>query len=213
MDKTALVLCASDRLEKARELEEIHAGFMTHNICAIIEDNNILHVTVEYLTTRLRDTAIEHNLRHPDLKVPLPYLFGEARGSFIFRTSNPLEAFPLADVSNLTRVNSAIFTDDYIISISRKYDKRYEWERIISEVNKLLILIDDRSVLLNIGNMVIGTKEEFWFSLFSEVCLNGHRTAMALVKHITSRLDQIEQLYYEGIRVMEKIKSDYANNF
>jgi hypothetical protein len=208
-DKTSLVLCASDRLEKARELKTLQAGFMTHNICSILDDHNIIHVTVEYLVNRLRRVAFEHNEIYPEMRVPVPYLFGEARGSFIFRTANPLEAFPLAEISNSMRVNSAMFQDNYIIAVSQQYPAPYKWARIVSEINDSLQSVDKFSSILNIGDLVLGTKEEFWFSVFYEACLNGHRTTMALIKQITIHIKSVDQLYYDGIRAMEGIKEDY----
>ncbi len=85
-----LVLMASDRLERARELEELEGGFLTRNIISAIEEN--FHdvdksgdgkLSLQELVHWLKEKAIQHNQRFPDRKVPYPYTFGQEKGDFI----------------------------------------------------------------------------------------------------------------------------------
>lgn len=80
-----LVLCASDHLERTRELAEIGAGFMTHHMCAILEAPRPASMTLIDLAAELKRRAAIHNARQPKAKVPLPYLFGSDRSTFVIK--------------------------------------------------------------------------------------------------------------------------------
>lgn len=84
-----LVIMASDRLEKARELEELEGGFLTVNICSAL--SNCFHaadtdddsrLSIQELMQWLQKKALEHNQSFPEKTVPYPYTFGQERGSF-----------------------------------------------------------------------------------------------------------------------------------
>lgn len=85
-----LVLMASDRLERARELEELEGGFLTKNIVSAVDEN--FHrvdksedgkISLNELVSWLQEKARLHNEACPKKKVPYPYTFGQERGDFI----------------------------------------------------------------------------------------------------------------------------------
>lgn len=86
-----VVLMASDRIEKARELKSLEGSFLTASLCEALssniteadkdEDNRI---SIEDLRQYLQDEAKQHNNDNPAiLSVPIPYIFGQLRGDFI----------------------------------------------------------------------------------------------------------------------------------
>lgn len=86
-----LVLMASDRLERAREIEELRGGFLTNNIISAVEES--FHevdqsgdgkLSLQELVSWLQNKAKRHNATFPNMKVPYPYTFGQERGEFIF---------------------------------------------------------------------------------------------------------------------------------
>ncbi|MBD1806315.1 SUMF1/EgtB/PvdO family nonheme iron enzyme [Microcoleus sp. FACHB-SPT15] len=106
-----LVLMASDRLERARELEELEGGFLTTNICSALGDkfheadeNNDNKLSIQELMQWLTERAREHNRQFSDKRVPYPYTFGQERGNFFLSrddsTWTPYE-IPWADGSTM----------------------------------------------------------------------------------------------------------------
>jgi hypothetical protein len=106
-----LVLMASDRFERAREVEGLRGSFLTTNICAALDDNLYDadidldgRLSVSDLMRWLEQRATEHNKRFPHLEVPTPYLFGQQKGQFFLTWEEsdwlPCE-FPSADGSTL----------------------------------------------------------------------------------------------------------------
>lgn len=84
-----LVLMASDRFEKARELDTLKGGFLTANICAALgekfheaDKTGDGRLSLQELMQWLKERAIAHNAQYPDKKVPYPYTFGQERGDF-----------------------------------------------------------------------------------------------------------------------------------
>lgn len=82
-----LVLCASDRLERARELDALKGSFLTHEICNILSTRTHLPVTV--LARELQQRARNHNKKEPKARVPVPFLIGELRNDFMLRGRGP----------------------------------------------------------------------------------------------------------------------------
>lgn len=209
-DRSSLVLCASDRLEKARELKELRAGFMTHNICAVLEDRSEPEVTVDSLAKRLRRAALDHNAKYPSKRVPPPYLFGEARAPFVLRMGDLLTDSS-NNLSNSLLVEVAIVPESFILSVSKRFGEPHKWNRLVSEVNVALQKSDPGSSGLNVGHLVLrsGSEEEFWFSLFDEACRGGHRSLAELVKYIIQRFDRSDPLFGAGVSLLEAINNDY----
>lgn len=89
-----LVLCASDRLQRARELEdEYGCSFIAHAMSNFLSDKEQSTVTVDGLLDYLQISAREHNKRFPKKKVPSPYLFGERKSMFFIKDKKPDPAF------------------------------------------------------------------------------------------------------------------------
>jgi formylglycine-generating enzyme required for sulfatase activity len=95
-----LVLMASDRFEKARELDTLKGGFLTANICAALgekfheaDKTGDSRLSLQDLMQWLKERAIAHNAQYPDKKVPYPYTFGQERGDF-FLTVDGSEWIP-----------------------------------------------------------------------------------------------------------------------
>jgi formylglycine-generating enzyme required for sulfatase activity len=84
-----LVLMASDRFEKARELDRLQGSFLSANICTALterfaesdkdQDNRI---SIHDLMLWLEERARQHNREFPNQTVPYPYLFGQQKGDF-----------------------------------------------------------------------------------------------------------------------------------
>jgi len=92
-----LVLMASDRLEKTREIENLKGGFLTVNICSALTDN--FHkadkdgdgrLSIKELMKWLQRKTLEHNRKFPDKTVPYPYTFGQERGEFHLTSESSL---------------------------------------------------------------------------------------------------------------------------
>jgi hypothetical protein len=92
-----IALMASDRLEKARELDEFGGSFLSKSICSALGDeffnadiDNDGALDLTDLKKWLIDKTNEHN-RLPHLpKIPIPFVFGRERGRF-FITLEPKE--------------------------------------------------------------------------------------------------------------------------
>jgi sulfatase-modifying factor enzyme 1/caspase domain-containing protein len=106
-----LVLMASNRLEKARELEYLGGSFMTSVICSALSHDFIAadfdrdkRISVEDLRRWLEKEARRHNANHPDKRVPYPYIFGQKKGEFFLTADSsnwrPIE-IPAPDGSTL----------------------------------------------------------------------------------------------------------------
>jgi hypothetical protein len=84
-----VVLMASDRLEKAREFEQLQGSFLATYLCRALSDDLPIAdknfdngVSIEDLRLYLAEQALKHNEKHPDMTVPRPYIFGQLRGDF-----------------------------------------------------------------------------------------------------------------------------------
>jgi hypothetical protein len=93
-DESYIILFASGRLGRARELEYLGGGFLTQSICSAMtsELRSVspsrrlkLDELNEWLTRRARD----HNRRHPAHEVPVPSMFGSRQGEFALADSVP----------------------------------------------------------------------------------------------------------------------------
>jgi formylglycine-generating enzyme required for sulfatase activity len=85
-----LVLMASDRLQRTRELDQLRGGFLTQQLCAALSSSfsqaagNDRRLSLQDTTAWLETQALRHNREDPDHAVPIPYLFGQQRGEFFF---------------------------------------------------------------------------------------------------------------------------------
>jgi hypothetical protein len=106
-----LVLMASNRLEKARELDYLHGSFMTSAICSALSSSfseadldRDKRISIEDLRRWLETEARRHNANHPDRRVPYPYIFGQKKGEFFLTSDSsnwrPIE-IPAPDGSTL----------------------------------------------------------------------------------------------------------------
>jgi formylglycine-generating enzyme required for sulfatase activity len=106
-----LILMASDRLEKARELEILGGSFLTANVCTALstkleeaDKDGDSRLSVQELKLWLDECAKEHNKKYPALSVPYPYLFGQQKGGFFLTLGNsPWEPYeiPFPDGSTM----------------------------------------------------------------------------------------------------------------
>ena len=85
-----LVLMASDRLQRARELDALRGGLLTQQLCAALTDAFVdvagadRRLSIGDAKAWLESQALRHNGEDPDHAVPIPYLFGQQRGEFFF---------------------------------------------------------------------------------------------------------------------------------
>jgi len=82
-----LVLMASKRLERARELDELQGGFLAFNIRSALTESfydvvadDSSRLSVQQLKRWLEQRAREYNRSHSAEQVPVPYLFGQQKG-------------------------------------------------------------------------------------------------------------------------------------
>jgi formylglycine-generating enzyme required for sulfatase activity len=84
-----LVLMASDRIERAREVDALGGGFLTHHLCAALttefheaDRDRDGQLSIDELARWLQAKAADHNRSTDEVGVPAPYLFGQQRGQF-----------------------------------------------------------------------------------------------------------------------------------
>jgi hypothetical protein len=85
-----LVLMASDRLERAREFDNLEGSFLAHNLAEalgdrfheVLDDQVDQKLSVQELGRWLEKRAREHNRADKSSPVPVPYLFGKSKGEF-----------------------------------------------------------------------------------------------------------------------------------
>lgn len=90
-----LILVASSRLEKARELEILRGSFLTANICSALSDkfneadkDKDGKLSIQDLKLWLEKCAKEHNKAFQKDQVPSPYFFGQERGKFFLASKS-----------------------------------------------------------------------------------------------------------------------------
>jgi energy-coupling factor transporter ATP-binding protein EcfA2 len=88
-----LILMASNRLEKARELKSLRGSFLTVNICSALSDkfneadrDRDGKISIQDLKLWLEEKAKDHNKKSHKDQVPYPYLFGQSKGEFFLAT-------------------------------------------------------------------------------------------------------------------------------
>jgi hypothetical protein len=84
-----LLLLASGRLERARELASLQGSFLTTAIIsavgddfAIADKDNDYRLSIDDLMSYLQEKAVSHNQASAETKVPFPYIFGQKKGTF-----------------------------------------------------------------------------------------------------------------------------------
>lgn len=90
-----LVLMASDRLQRTRELEELGGGFLTQELCSALsksfrkaDQDHDGRLSMDDLRQWLEQRAAFQNSTDPARDVPVPYLFGQQRGDFFLASLN-----------------------------------------------------------------------------------------------------------------------------
>ena len=112
-DDNYLVLLASSRLERAREIEELQGSFLTSNICdAIGEKFNEAdldkdgRISTDDLKNWLERQYLEYNKQKKEEdRVPQPYLHGQFKGKIYLTlaSSNSLETENVTDSEEIIR--------------------------------------------------------------------------------------------------------------
>jgi hypothetical protein len=82
---------ASDRLDRAREFDNIEGSFLTKAICEAVgscfsdaDYDRDGAISLGDLKLWLTARAEDHNRSEPDAPVPIPFVFGRERGRFFF---------------------------------------------------------------------------------------------------------------------------------
>lgn len=86
------LLTASDRLETAKELDNLRSSFLTYYFCKALTDNvgDVLFekkIRINETHSWLIEKAEEHNGTHGSNKVPIPNLLGNAKANFLIGES------------------------------------------------------------------------------------------------------------------------------
>jgi hypothetical protein len=86
---TFVALLASDKFEKARELDDLGGGFLTQAVCDALgpefqhaDRGDDGAIDLEDLKSWLEERADNYNRHHQETKVPTPYFYGRTRGQF-----------------------------------------------------------------------------------------------------------------------------------
>jgi hypothetical protein len=80
-----MVLCASNRIEKAREFPELKGSFLSHHLSQILASKSRTFVSLADIEAELKKRAKDHNASNPTSRVPTPYLFGEHKTFYVKR--------------------------------------------------------------------------------------------------------------------------------
>ncbi|MFL6262801.1 MAG: SUMF1/EgtB/PvdO family nonheme iron enzyme [Thermoanaerobaculia bacterium] len=95
-----LVLVASGRLERVRELDELGGSFLARKIISALDNDfhnadqdSDLRLSLDELMHYLEQKADSHNRWSKGSQVPIPYLFGEKKGPF-FLTPEDIKWIP-----------------------------------------------------------------------------------------------------------------------
>jgi hypothetical protein len=90
-----VALMASDRLERAREVEDLQGSFLTSEFCSALgerfqeaDHDDDGAIDLKDLTKWLAARATKYNAAHPTSKVPKPFVFGRERGQ-LYLTLDP----------------------------------------------------------------------------------------------------------------------------
>jgi formylglycine-generating enzyme required for sulfatase activity len=99
-----LMLLASDRLERAREVDSLGGGFLTTALCRALESGADAdadgETSLSDAVTAIRGWTDAHNRAHPNEPVPIPLLVGKERGPVLLSRTPAWEpwSFHLGDV-------------------------------------------------------------------------------------------------------------------
>lgn len=92
-----VAIVASDRLEKAREFESLNGSFLTKAICEALgvsfddaDKDKDGAIDLSDLKLWVTENARKYNQKHPDHRIPVPFVFGRERGRLFF-TREPTE--------------------------------------------------------------------------------------------------------------------------
>jgi len=94
-----LILCASSKLELAREFKTFKGSFLAFHISTILESKTRLSISLQDLVEQLKKRAVEHNQGNPLEHVPVPFLFGEDRAAFLIRRPKTNQAVEIRTCS------------------------------------------------------------------------------------------------------------------
>lgn len=86
-----LILCASSRLESAREQEALKCSFLAYYLSATLSDDKRPIVYLSDVLSVLQRSADLHNDANPQERVPKPYLFGELKSSFLLKQAGLID--------------------------------------------------------------------------------------------------------------------------
>lgn len=141
-----LVLMASGRLERARELESLEGSFLTFNICSALGENFFEadkdkdnRISIQDLKQWLERKAQEHNREFPDSSVPYPYLFGQQKGNF-FLTIDTVDwiphEFPLVDGITMVVLPVRLPYNHSALCMSKHPITNAQYKKFVKEVGK-----------------------------------------------------------------------------
>lgn len=145
------VLMASNRLERARELDELQGSFLTNKISQALTDkfyeadrDKDRKISIEDLLSWLEICSVKHNSSSL-YKVPQPYLFGQKKGDFYltsdaeawkpFEIHSPdgstIAILPIAPYSAL--INDKMI--EVAVGISKHPITNSQYKRFLNETN------------------------------------------------------------------------------
>ena len=90
-----IVLCASDRLEFAREFKQFEGSFLAFHLAKILSVPTKISVSLRDIVDQLKRRARENNSANPLERVPIPFLFGEDRNANAFLIKRPSTSGPV----------------------------------------------------------------------------------------------------------------------
>ncbi len=138
-----ILMLASSRLEKARELEELGGSFFSHHMCALLNGKDRSSISVLELSENLRRAAVAHN-KSSAKKVPLPYVFGDVRDPLLLKNARgsapaqvALKNLYAVEVARLA-VELAPYDQWQSTNILNELPVDFDWSEAIAERLKTL---------------------------------------------------------------------------
>ncbi|NEP80070.1 MAG: hypothetical protein F6K39_19035 [Okeania sp. SIO3B3] len=169
-----IVLMAADRLEKAREIEELQGSFLTANICAAIgEKSNEAdidgdgRISIDDLKKFLRKKFQEYNEKlSEEYHVPLPFPYGQDRVEF-FLTLPSSNSLPIENVIS----SKETLPYQALDSFSKKTaDFFFARKQVVKDLQEAL---EKSNFVLLIGNSGSGKSSVVKAALTPELDKNG----------------------------------------
>jgi hypothetical protein len=215
-----LILMASDRLEKARELEKLRGSFLTVNICSALGDklneadrDKDGRISIQDLSVWLGEKADEHNKVAQKDRVPCPYLFGQSKGRFFLtiETSIPTNGTVTQSASEtITATTTDGKEGDY--SILQDLLQAKNWEEANRETQRVMLKVANAEKYLNADSLKdlpcphLQKIDQLWMSA------SKNHFGFSVQEEIWRKYDSLNNYRKQGEKFREEVGWDIYYN-